>query len=179
MIREFELGGFLKRSTDCLKQIILQPSLFFSTPPTGGGYRHPTLFLLLCSAVAGVLSCLFGGPWSDLVGYPFFALTAVWVAASIMAYVRREFFDVAGSYEETYRIVAYGSSLILFSPLPLLGWPAGIYGLAVIVVGMKTIHGLSLGRALVATILTFFCMNLLRFIFPWIASRSPFGLFSG
>jgi hypothetical protein len=175
----FESGRFLETFPGCLGRMLRHPAKFFRTMPARGGWRHPTLFLLACALLAGLISWISGGSPGDPIGYPVLALAAALIAASILDYARREFFGVPGAGAESWRVVAYGSGLILFSPLPLLAWPAGLYGLAVIVIGMRTVHGLSTGRAFVATLLAFLCMNLIRFLFPALVARSPFGLFSG
>jgi len=176
--RVFDPTDFFENFVDSLKTVLLTPAKFFEEIPPYGKYRSSVLFLLICHLAGGVLSLFLGGGVPDLIAFPAFGIISAAIVSLIINYLRREVFDAAGSYEESFWIISYSSCVILFSPVPAIGFLAALYGLYLIVTGIKTVHSVTTGKAIVTVILTLLCMNILRFIFPWFVTISPFGLFS-
>lgn len=45
------------------------------------------------------------------------------------------------NFEATYRTYCYASAVALFSWIPFVGWITSLYGLYVLVVGLREVHG--------------------------------------
>ncbi len=176
--KEYKPADIFENFVNSLKSVALSPAKFFEDIPPSGRYRNPAFFLLFCHFIAGILSFLTDGSVLDFIGFPAFGIMSAIIVSLIIDYLRREVFNTAGSYEKSFQIISYSSCVILISFVPWIGFLAAFYGLYLIVTGIQTVYSMTTGKAVVTVILTLLGMNLLRFVFPWIVSISPFGLFS-
>jgi len=162
-----------------LKTVWGTPARFFADMTVSGDYQEPLLFLTICYFIGGILSAETGGKIVDLIGFPVLGILSAIIASSIMNYIQGRFFEAGGSFEGVFRIVSYGSSVILFTFIPHIRTIAALYGLYLILTGMKELLRMTTGKAFVTILFTFLAMNLIRFLIPWIITSSPFGLFIG
>ncbi len=175
----FETCNSPEYHLDSLKNVLLAPELFFEEAPARVNYRDPVIFLLACHLAGGIVSAISGAGAGVLIEYPVFGMMSICLVAFIVDYIVGELFGVACDYGRNFRIVAYGgSSVVIFSSIPLLGFIAALYGMYLTGVGIMKVNGTTLGQAIVTVLLTFFCMNIIRFILPWLVSISSFGLFA-
>ncbi len=162
-----------------LKNVLLAPDLFFEEAQARVNYRDPVIFLLACHLAGGVVSAVSGAGAGMLIEYPVFGVMSVCLVAFVVDYILGKLFGVACDYGRNFRIVAYGgSSVVIFSSIPLIGFVAALYGMYLTGVGIMKVNGTTSGQAIVTVLLTFLCMNIIRFILPRLVSISAFGFFT-
>ncbi|MFB6076149.1 MAG: YIP1 family protein [Candidatus Aenigmatarchaeota archaeon] len=166
---------------EAVKSIIVNPKDFFSNMSTDGGYEKPIVFaainFVIVSLITGILYfsylSTFGGlflngpmpgfiPNIGLVGIlaiPFMivlslvgGIISLFVVAAI-SHVLLIIVGGKGSYEGTFRIVAYTTAFVLISWIPVLNILIGIYALYVVLIGYSKIHEISKGRALLGLLI--------------------------
>ncbi len=176
--KESETSNIFESFLSSLQTILLNPASFFRGMPLSAGYRSPFLFLMICLVIEGLLSIVFGGRIIHLVSHPLSGIISAGIAVVSIRYVLKKIFDIEVSYEGVFRIISYGSCVVIFASAPLLWLPAALYGILLSIVGTREVYALTSGKAFVAVLLVFLWMNILRFIIPSIVALSPFGLFT-
>jgi hypothetical protein len=162
--RPFESGA------PVLRAIFLTPRSFYLNFSEEGPLREPTLFVLLVSAVSGVLSVvvnvisgLIFGVNASLPGVLalnllFVVLSPLLVGAAAGAYLLsvRTFVGPQGSFREVYRMLAYAyGSMILFW-LPVVNAFAFTYAAFVLMLlGIRSVYRTSFLTGLIAALAGF------------------------
>ena len=124
-----------------LRGIFISPKRFYLNFPAEGPLREPTLFVLLISAVSGVLSVALNlvlgvifGTGANIGGVvvlnlAFVALSPVLVGLAAGAYLLSvlTFLGPGGRYREVYRMLAYAYGAMILFPFPVLNAVAFTY----------------------------------------------------
>jgi len=176
---------------------IFSPSRFFrEMPPAGAKWAA-----LLYAAVVGTLSWVVVILWKSAFGMPILlehgdrlpAMTGAFLYATLVFVpvfvVLSTIFQSAvlhvsltllngarENYEATLKAVAYAASASLFMVFPFVGWPLTVvWRVVLLVVGLREVHRISTGRALLALLLPFFIVTGLMlataFIGTWMILR--------
>lgn len=82
---------------------------------------------------------------------PFFAIAGVYISAVIQQLFVFVFVRQRRGFRSTFAVIAYGSSVIsLLTWVPILGYLATLYGIYVVAMGLKELHGTTMTRAFLA-----------------------------
>ncbi len=164
MTNEFDPANFLQSFWETWKRVITKPSLFFREMPTEGGFIPPSLFMLVCLGADGLLKGIFGGGirgfFSTFVG----ATLLTFLIAAVLYLFSTQLFPGKGSYEASFRVLAYTNAVSLFGWIPVVGVLAALYGIYVSALGIMEVHNLDRGKAGVVIILTALVMVVLSFL---------------
>lgn len=132
--QEFDPRRPVASAAGILRGIFFAPRRFYLNFPAEGPLREPTLFVLLISAVSGVLSvalnlvlgAVFGTGVSIggvvVLNLAFVALSPVLVGVAAGAYLLsvRTFVGPEGRFREVYRMLAYAYGAMILFPFPVL-----------------------------------------------------------
>jgi len=157
---EFTTKDFIKSFIGVVKTVLAKPNDFYQNMPTTGGYAPPLIFLAVCLGISGIISALI---WWNLAGFFYhliFGLIFSFIGAGILLFVAQQFFEGKGSYEGTYRVVAYAGAVNLvtwITVLPVLGYIiaflAALYGFYLQIVGVEKVHQITKGQAVVTVLI--------------------------
>lgn len=138
---EFDPRRPVASAAAILRGIFFAPRRFYLDFPAEGPLREPTLFVVLISAVSGVLSValnLILGFIRDTdtnvlgvvaLNLGFVALSPVFVGVAAGAYLLsvRTFVGPEGRFREVYRMLAYAYGAMILFPIPVLNALAFTY----------------------------------------------------
>ncbi len=138
---EFDPRRPVASAAAVLRGIFIYPKRFYLNFPAEGPLREPTLFVLLISAVSGVLSVALNlvlgvifGTGANIGGIvvlnlAFVALSPVLVGLAAGAYLLSvlTFVGPGGRYREVYRMLAYAYGAMILFPFPVLNAVAFTY----------------------------------------------------
>lgn len=180
---EFDPKRPVASAAAVLRAIFFAPRGFYSDFSAEGPLREPILFILLVSAVSGVLSIVVNlvsaavfGSAASLLGVAvsnvaFVVLSPVLIGAAAGAYLLsiRTFIGTEGKFREVYRMLAYAyGAMILFS-IPVLNALAFTYAtLILMLLGIRSVYRASFLTALI-TALAGFVPVALAFIYLLVA----------
>lgn len=160
--------GFLQALGATLKQTLLQPNQFFSSVPHTGGWLHPLLYGIIIGTVGNlagyVLGSLFEVPFMShgrlSPGMTFVGMLMpilVWFGIMLWSLILHGSILLIGArdnrFEATLRIVSYATSPDIFNVIPTLGWTIGaVWKLVLVIIGVRQVHRVSTGRAVLAVL---------------------------
>lgn len=138
---EFDPRRPVASAAAVLRGIFISPKRFYLNFPAEGPLREPTLFVLLISAVSGILSVALNlvlgvifGTGANIGGIvvlnlAFVALSPVLVGLAAGAYLLSvlTFVGPGGRYREVYRMLAYAYGAMILFPFPVLNAIAFTY----------------------------------------------------
>jgi hypothetical protein len=138
---EFDPRRPVASAAAVLRGIFFAPRRFFLNFSAEGPLREPTLFVLLISAVSGVLSVALNlvlgvifGTGANIGGVvvlnlAFVVLSPVFVGVAAGAYLLSvlTFVGPGGRYREVYRMLAYAYGAMILFPFPVLNAIAFTY----------------------------------------------------
>lgn len=180
---EFDPKRPVASATAVLRAIFLAPRRFYSDFPAEGPLREPILFVLLVSAVSGVLSIVvnlvsaaaFGAgaslPGVAVSNVAFVVLSPVLIGAAAGAYLLsiRTFIGPEGKFREVYRMLAYAYGAMILFPIPLLNALAFTYATFILMLlGIRSVYRASFLTALITTLAGFVPVSL-AFIYLLVA----------
>jgi hypothetical protein len=153
-----------------LRAIFLAPRRFYLNFSAEGPLREPVLFVLLVSAVSGILSIVVNlvsasVPGSDVsvvgvvvANLAFVAVSPLLIGAATGAYLLsvRTFIGPEGKFREVYRMLAYAYGAMILFPVPLVNALAFTYGTFVLMLlGIRSVYRVSFLTALITTLAGF------------------------
>ena len=167
---EFDPGRPVASAAAVLRGIFLAPKSFYLNFPAEGPLREPALFVLLVSAVSGILSVvvnlmgsIFGTdtnlPGVVALNLAFVVLSPVAVGAAAGAYLLsvRTFVGPEGSFREIYRMLAYAYGAMILFWVPVVNAVAFTYATMVLMLlGISSVYRTSFLTGLVTTLVGFF-----------------------
>ena len=169
--REFDISEPVDSFAATVRGVLLAPREFFSGISTSGSLKNPLIFGLICLFVSAVLARLMGflsvlgsgtsiidrplGNFPQglgisealivalliLVVAPLSALLRLYVYSAIVHILVMIFVRNNLPFEATLRTYCYASAVALLSWIPLIGWLATLYGLYILFVGLREVHG--------------------------------------
>jgi hypothetical protein len=153
-----------------LRGIFFAPRSFYLNFSAEGPLREPTLFVLLVSAVSGVLSVVVNiisgaifGTSASLMGVlalnlAFVVLSPLLVGAAAGAYLLsvRTFVGPQGSFREVYRMLAYAYGAMILFWLPVVNAFAFTYAAFILMLlGIRSVYRTSFLTGLITTLAGF------------------------
>ena len=169
--REFDVSEPVDSFVETVRGVLLTPREFFSGISTSGSLKNPLIFGLVCLFVSallgrlvGLLNVLGSGPLTIdrplgnftqglgvsealivalliLVVAPLLALLRLYIYSAIVHILVMIFVRNNLPFEATLRTYCYASAVALLSWLPFVGWLATLYGLYVLFMGLREVHG--------------------------------------
>jgi hypothetical protein len=182
--------GFLKGITETLKESLFSPHAFFARCPRTGGYVVPLLYALIVKTFGSLVSFL----WLFSTKHPFLDKldlsgnamllvglmipVALFLSVVIEAGAVHLSLFLLGSaredFEATFRVVCYGSGPELLDVIPMIGgWIAIMWKTFLIIVGLREVHQISTGRAVLAIVLpSLICLGMIGMTFAMLAKTA-------
>ncbi len=145
------------------RQILTEPVAFYRSMDPAGGYANPLIFVLVMSAVAGLIGSLLaamglGLPGAGMAGtlfsvlvVPMFVVIGSFILAAVL-FVIWKLMGSGGNYQLAYRCVAFASAILpvvtLAGIVPYLGTALRIvWGTGLMVVAAIEAHKISRTKA--------------------------------
>jgi hypothetical protein len=156
--------GFTNAFFGTLKEVFSTPDIFFRKMPVNRGILNPLIY----GIIAGFLGALINSFWqyafrgliggglnfsfaSPVIFYAFILpilIIIILFLGSIIIHVSVMMLGGKRGFEATFRVLSFSNSIQIVSIVPLLGALfAFIYYPVLIVVGLKEIHRITMGRA--------------------------------
>ncbi len=168
---EFDPKRPVASTAAVLRAIFLRPRAFYLNFDAEGPVREPAVFVLLVSAVSGLLSvvtnsisaAVFGATNTSLLAVAasnlaFVVLSPVLVGAAAGAYLLsvRTFVGPRGNFREVYRMLAYAYGAMILFWVPIVNAFAFTYATMVLMgLGILYVYRTSFLTALVTTLVGF------------------------
>lgn len=153
-------------------EVISSPADFFSRMDTTGELNKAYVFALISMLIlgAGIFLGLSGGwirKWNaPLMPTTFSLLDLIlfllfWaIVFSAVIFIQAGILNICaklllgkGSYNGTFKVIAYAGSVNVFGWMPVINVLAGLYSLYLTVIGLKRVHGFSTGKAVLTILL--------------------------
>ena len=170
---EFDPGNFVQSWIRCWKGVVLRPKEFFDVMPTDGGYNNPLFFALVCWVIGGILSAVVTTA-ANIILLPITSFIGLFIMSAILYLSATLIVKGTGSFEGTFRVGSYIGALSVLTWVPIIGSLIGIYGIYLLVVGIKRVHKLTTRQAVIAVIVPIIVLVL---IFGLIALAVGMGMF--
>lgn len=162
--------GLLVGMFRTVKESLLAPEAFFSMMPVRGGLVSPLLYAMIVGTIGAMASSLWGFAFENpimseaaktgnltVIGgvlIPIIVFLGIVLSALMLHGALLVVGGANENFEATFRVVCYTSAAELFSVIPIVG---GLVGLAcklyLTLVGLRTVHRVSTGKAAVAIVL--------------------------
>lgn len=169
---EFDLQRPLQSATEIVKAIFLNPKGFYRGFSVEGSLREPAVFVLLVSAVAGVLRALvvfvlalilgelspftLGTTLVEVVLFVALSPLAVGVAAAVYLLSIRTFLGPVAKLREVYRMLAYAYGVMVLAWIPVVEAFVITYALMVLMLlGIRSVYRTSLMTATVTALVAY------------------------
>ena len=182
---QFQNMGFIEKA----KMILFNPKGFFNIMPLTGGYKDPIIFFTIILVIVTVFTSLINIIDSDtllsglmaLAISPVIVLIIVIPFIFILALIYHLLLKIVGgngTYESTFRVMAYSSVPALFSWIPFVGGIIGFYQLYIALVGYSKVHNISALRALIALLIPIIILIIILIILVVVVGITLFGALS-
>ena len=169
IISEFNTRDPINSFLSVAKNVVVSPREFFARMPAEEGLKNPFIFLAFCLFVSTLFFAnIIGANFSIFVRLFTFLLLWAFLWSGLLYAAVVNFFKGKGTFQGTFRIVAYTGVTHLVSWIPVLGIIASFYGFYLVIVGLAQVHRIDTGKAalsLVSTIGVFFLIATLLVIF--------------
>ena len=170
---ELDMKNFVQSFIGVVKTVLIKPKEFYQNMPTTGGFPSPLIFLAICLGISAFLSAIIWGTVAGFFFFLIFGLIVSFITAGILHVIAQQFFEGKGTYEGTYRVVAYAGVVSLISWLsviPVLGgliaFLAFLYGFYLQFVGVAKVHQITQGQAVVTVLIAFAVTIILGLLIP-------------
>ncbi len=170
---DLQANGFGTAFSQTLSTVLFHPILFFQHLQKASGINKPLIFYLITVELNLILTLLLQNsnntfiqkeainqvqqfsPITVLVLYPFFFALSQFLVAGLHHFFLAISGELKKGYETTFRVVCYGSTPLLFSPIFTLLVPNGQFVTAIwtwicIAIGYKYQHSVGFVRAMFA-----------------------------
>ena len=187
---EFDLKRPLASAAAVLRAIFLGPRTFYLNFDARGPIREPTVFVLLVSAVTGVLSLVVSSifamvfeagvslPVVAALNLAYIVLSPVLVGMAAGAYLLsiRMFIGRGPELREVYRMFAYAYGAMILFWVPLVNALAFVYAAMVLMIlGIQSVYRTSFLTALITTLVGFVSTSLAFIYLLGAANRLVYG----
>jgi len=163
-VNEFDPSNFLSSLWETWKGVLINPPLFFRQMPREGGFLPPALFMLVCLGGDGLLKAIFGGGFRGFFSAVVGTTLMTFLVAAVLYLFSTQLFPGKGSYEGSFRILAYTNAVSVFGWIPAVGTLAALYGIYIAARGIMEVFSLDRGKAGVVIILTALVMVVLSLL---------------
>jgi hypothetical protein len=167
---EFDPKRPVASAVAVLRAVFFAPRSFYLNFTAEGPLREPALFVLLVSAVSGVLSTAVNLisatifetgvslPGVAVSNLAFFVLSPVLVGAAAGVYLLsvRTFIGPEAKFREVYRVLAYAYGAMVLFPFPILNALAFTYATFILMLlGIRSVYRASFLTALITALAGF------------------------
>ncbi len=166
------IGEFLKRYADSIRQMVTDPSAFYLHQADKGGFIEATVFALMNIVLQKLFYSLIMVPFTFGLSMVFLIpsimyqwLLIVFIAVILFGMIR--FFNGRGDFEAVYRSSAYASTatLLMLIPIPLLNILLFAAGTAYLLYfALREVHGLNHQQTVIALVVPVLLILLLGVI---------------
>jgi len=173
---EFSISNPISSFTEVVWRVVTKPAEFFSAIPRRGNFLAPLIFALICIEISTIVAGLLrftgltkpgyrsGEFIGELILDPVIGAIGLFVLAGIAHLLVMLFSrSVNSGFESTFKVVSYSSVVNLITWIPFVGWLLALYGLYLVVVGIREIHVTTTGKAALV-ILTPFAVALILLV---------------
>jgi hypothetical protein len=173
---EFNLQDPVGSFISTVRGVVLDPVGFFRGIARRGDFINPIVFALICYEISTLIGGLIGLLFSGLLGIsdvgnqgtgvvggavgsiggflvsliiaPIIGAIILFIVAGILHLLTLLIVGSGNSgFEATTRVVSYSFVYHLVSWIPLIGFIAGIYGLVLMIIGVREVHATTTGKA--------------------------------
>ncbi len=167
---EFDPKRPVASAVAVLRAVFFAPRSFYLNFTAEGPLREPALFVLLVSAVSGVLSTVVNLisatifetgvslPGVAVSNLAFFVLSPILVGAAAGVYLLsvRTFIGPEAKFREVYRLLAYAYGAMILFPFPILNALAFTYATFILMLlGIRSVYRASFLTALITALAGF------------------------
>ena len=163
---ELEIKNFVQSFIGVVKTVFFKPKDFYQNMPTTGGFPPPLIFLAVCLGISALISNIIWGTVAGFFYFLIFGLIFSFIGAAILYFIAQQFFEGKGTYEGTYRVVAYAGAVSLLGWIPVVNFLAALYGFYLQIVGMEKVHKITQGQAVVTVLIAFAVYLIVGFLIP-------------
>jgi hypothetical protein len=170
-VPEFDLQRPFASAVAVILTVLFSPRSFYLNFKVEGPIKEPAAFVLLVSAVSGILGAalalstnlLFGdldagdlrAAVSDAVLFALLSPVGAGVVAGVYLLSIRTFVGKVAGFREVYRMAAYAAALVL-AWIPILGAFAFTYALIVLMgIGIQSVYGTTFLTTVVTAVVAF------------------------
>jgi hypothetical protein len=187
---EFDLERPVASAAAVLRAIFLGPRTFYLNFDARGPIREPVVFVLLVSAVSGVLSLVVNSIFAATFGadlslpvmaalnlaYIVLSPVLVGMAAGVYLLSIRMFIGRGPELREVYRMFAYAYGAMILFWVPLVNALVFVYAAMILMMlGLQSVYRISFLTALVATLVGFVPTSLVFIYLLGAANRLAYG----
>jgi hypothetical protein len=178
---EFDLSNPVNSFVDVVRRVVLQPVRFFAGLPRSGTLLNPLVFALVCILISAILSGLLVlvgvqqnpglnpnpqnaipstfAPTSALASIlfaPIGGTIGLFVVAAIQQLLVRLIVGENNSgFASTFRVASYTQVTGLVNWVPIVGPLVALYGLYLSILGIREVHGTTMGKAALVVLIPF------------------------
>jgi len=154
--------GFLKAAWETIKYVLLKPGEFFDNLEIKTSIWEPYAFYFFVTLVSGIVSLavemllrrqlFIAAALKSLLLAP----VGIFIAAALV-HLGVVILGGKGGFKKTFNVLAYNAASWIFFVIPAAGVVIGtLWGIVVVVQGLRKMHGFSVIRAAVAYFYVFF-----------------------
>ena len=138
--------GFLKAAWETIKYVLLKPGEFFDNLEIKTSIWEPYAFYFFVTLVSGIVS----------LAVEMLLRRQLFIAAAVV-HLGVVLLGGKGGFKKTFNVLAYNAASWIFFVIPAAGVVIGtLWGIVVVVQGLRKMHGFSVIRAAVAYFYVFF-----------------------
>ena len=152
-VYELDTSNLINSFVQVAKKVVTSPNDFFENMPREGGYTSPLTFLAISVGIGGIISSLLSFNPLPLL-FALIGILFAFVGAGILQFVTQQLFQGVGTYEGTFRVVAYTGVVSILSWIPIIGLLLTLYGFYLQVIGIEKVHNVPKLKAFLAVIIT-------------------------
>jgi hypothetical protein len=140
------------------KKFLFEPTKSFKAEEKssfGDAFRYFLLLAIVSSVLTGIIAAFFVGALLGVAAIisTYVMLVIGMLIGGIILHIFAYIYGARKGLEQTMKTVAYGSTpSLLFMWIPIIGWIIALYGIVLNVLGLKNLHGITTGRAVLAVI---------------------------
>ena len=177
MAGDYDLSNPVESFVDTVRRVVLQPVGFFAGLPRSGSLLNPLIFALICTEISAILGGIlrlagvgegfvagygfqvpenqdFGEFIGSVIFAPIGGVIGVFVVAGIGQLVVRLVVGATNSgFGATFRVASYTGVTSLVSWIPIIGGLLALYGIYLAVVGIREMHGMTTGKAVLVVLI--------------------------
>ncbi|MEI7864290.1 MAG: YIP1 family protein [Chthoniobacterales bacterium] len=191
--------GFVNSLVETIRDVLFEPARTFAAMPPAGGLGAPLFFFVLMGTLGGLAGIFYqnvlhsispaaGTPEQQAIAkmmastmaiggmimvLPLLLAAGAFISAGLLHLALMLTGGAKKSFEATFRVACYaGGSTAVLQLLPVFGAIlASVWNLALVVIGLSQVHGISRGRACIAVLLpSLVCCGLVLFALIFLAA---------
>src|SRR5215218_2417853 len=183
---EFTYTDPVQSFISTVQRVVLQPAEFYRGIQRRGDFINPLIFAIICYGIYAIVGALlrligigadvgFGGFIAAIVLAPIYAAIGLFIGAGILHLLVMLIVGSGNSgYEATFRVGAYATVTSLVSWIPFIGWIVSLYGIYLVIVGIREVHATTTGKAALVVLIPVAVLLVLAIILAAIIGAAIF-----